>query len=974
MAAAPLTIWTDELAAGMLQSAIPRDVVTDEQDAVTEALSDRYEILSEVGRGGFATVYMARDLRHGSHVAIKVLRRELVSSFGGMRFTREVQITASLQHPHILPLLDSGEANGLPFYVMPFVEGESLAHLLKRESQLPVEDAVRLIAEVADGLHYAHARGFVHRDIKPANILLSQGHAVIADFGVARALDVTGAERITDSGIALGTVTYMSPEQATGDRLDGRADLYALACVLYESLAGSPPFTGGSAQAIMARHAVDTPPSLRTVRQTVPEALESAIMRALAKVPTDRHASAGEFRDEIVRAAHMPVTGVSSLLAARSRSRRRVAMAAVVTLGLVAAGSVWRATSTAGAALDANRVMVYPLVLPPDWKGSKSTGEDVATMIGSAVDGAGPLRWIDGWQLLNAAGRENIRSMTAAEGTALARQQRSAYTLTGRIAMRGDSADVFLELRDVAGDSVVARPRATATVQETWRAGLLATTQLLPRLIKTGVPDVVSEWAARSPAAVAHFLLGESAFRRVQLDVAEAEFAQAVAADSAFGLAAIRGAQAATWNHHAQGSAALIAAALRSRLTPRHAAFALGYQHFLLGRADSAIANLRRALTMDSTSAFVWLQLGEVYAHLLPLEGSTDSLEAQALEHAFRFDSSATNPLFHLIEVRLRQGDTSRAAPLLARFLAAKPDSTLAGDVEIMDGCVRRGVAATDWRKLVRERPTPLIMASLALSTGGKQRACAAAGFDAIIAGDTAATADADARRWPALVARQGMLLAQNRSAEAERLIDASIARWGAGASLYLFDAAVLGVFRSRADSVAAADAREYGMDYTRCEGSAYRCWLLGLRLTTERRHEAAFAVASRILALEGTASKADDTVRARSIQAHATLARGDTNAAVSQFVALLSVGRPASEWDFALSMAAERLALARVLLARGQQRRAIAVLDVFDSKSLVHAMYLATSLELRAQAADALGDLSLAATYRSRLSALRRG
>ncbi len=605
--------------------------MTNPQDALTDALSDRYEILSEVGRGGFATVYLARDLRRGSRVAIKVLRHELASATGGMRFTRETQIAANLQHPHILPLLDSGEANGVPYYVMPFVEGESLAHRLKRESPLPIDEAVRLIAEVADGLHYAHAQGFVHRDIKPDNILLSQGHAVIADFGVARALDVTGAERITDSGIALGTVAYMSPEQATGDRLDGRADLYALACVLYESLAGSTPFSGGSAQATMARHAVDTPPSLRTVRQTVPEALERAIMRALAKAPTDRHASAGEFRDEIMRSAHMPVTGEASLLAARATSRRRAAIAAVVTLGIVAAGSVWRATRTAGAALDANRVMVYPLVLPPDWKGSKSTGEDVATMIGSAVDGAGPLRWIDGWQLLGAAGREDVRRLSVEEANELARRQRSAFTLTGRIVLREDSADVFLVLRDVDGNSEVSRSRATATASEVWRAGLLATNQLLPALIATGVPDVASEWATRSPTAVAHFLLGESAFRRVQLEEAEKQFTLAVAADSTFGLAAIRGAQAASWNHNQQGAADLISRALRSRLTPRHAAFAQGYRHYIDGRSDSTVANFRRALAMDSTSAFVWLQLGEAYAHLLPLEGRADSLQAHAL-------------------------------------------------------------------------------------------------------------------------------------------------------------------------------------------------------------------------------------------------------------------------------------------------------------------------------------------------------
>ncbi len=289
----------------------------------------------------------------------------------------------------------------------------------------------------------------------------------------------------------------------------------------------------------------------------------------------------------------------------------------------------------------------------------------------------------------------------------------------------------------MAGDSLVARPRATAPLPEAWRAGLAATTQLLPRLIRTGVPDVASEWSARAPAAVAHFLLGESAFRRVQLDAAEDEFAKAVDADSTFGLAAIRGAQAATWNHHSQGASSLIAAALRSRLTPRHRAFAEGYESFLRGRADSAIAGFQRALAMDSTSAFVWAQLGEVYAHLLPVAGNTDSLVANALGRAVSLDSSARQPLFHLIEVRLRQGDTTRAAPLLERFLAASPDTTLARQVEIMDACVRKGSAGVDWQALARTRPAPLVVAAAQLAAGGRRWGCSSAAFEALLRVDT---------------------------------------------------------------------------------------------------------------------------------------------------------------------------------------------------------------------------------------------
>jgi tRNA A-37 threonylcarbamoyl transferase component Bud32 len=369
-------------------------------EALNAALAGRYELQGEIGRGGMATVYLARDLRHDSRVAVKVLRPELALAMGAERFAREIRITASLQHPHILPILDSGEAAGTVYFVMPFVEGESLQQRLQRETRLPVEEAVRLVAEVADGLAHAHAAGFIHRDIKPGNILLSHGHAVLADFGIARALDVSAADRLTETGLSVGTVTYMSPEQAHAGRLDGRSDIYSLGCVLYESLAGTPPFTGPSAQAIMARSAIDPVPSIRTVRQVVPQALEAAINKALAKVPEDRFATAAEFRDE------MPIITDTVVRAARPwwRTRRAMLAAAVVALGAVLA--VWRRT-IAHPPLNPNRVIVYPFVLPSDWPGARTAGEDIATVIGSAMDGAGSLRWVDGWTLLPPAEREN---------------------------------------------------------------------------------------------------------------------------------------------------------------------------------------------------------------------------------------------------------------------------------------------------------------------------------------------------------------------------------------------------------------------------------------------------------------------------------------------------------------------------------------------------------------------------------------
>src|SRR5437879_4647241 len=267
------------------------------------ALADRYAIDRELGHGGTATVYLAHDLKHSRSVAIKVLRPELAAALGAERFLREIEIAARLTHPHILPLHDSGEAKGFLYYVMPFVDGESLRDRLKREPQLPVEEAVRIAREVATALSHAHSQDVVHRDIKPENILLSGGEAVVADFGIARAIVAAGAETLTDTGLAVGTPGYMSPEQAMAQQhIDGRADIYALGCVLYEMLAGHPPFLGTTAQEILARHTLDPVPPLRTIRPELPAAVDRALGRALAKTPADRFATPAAFIEALTQA------------------------------------------------------------------------------------------------------------------------------------------------------------------------------------------------------------------------------------------------------------------------------------------------------------------------------------------------------------------------------------------------------------------------------------------------------------------------------------------------------------------------------------------------------------------------------------------------------------------------------------------------------------------------------------------------
>ncbi|HEX9165767.1 MAG TPA: protein kinase [Gemmatimonadales bacterium] len=312
--------------------------MSDPTERLTAALADRYRVERELGAGGMATVYLAEDLKHRRKVAVKVMRPELAATLGAERFLREVEIAAQLNHPHILPMYDSGAAEGLLFYVMPWIEGESLQARLRREGQLPVEEAVRLAREVAEALAHAHARGIIHRDIKPANILINAGHALVADFGIARALG-TGGEALTKTGLAVGTPQYMSPEQATGGHaIDGRADVYAVGAVLYEMLAGEPPFTGPTAQAIMARSLTEVPRPLTASRDVNPQ-VDAVVRRALAKSPADRQPSAAALAEALGTALDAARSGATPVVATDGPTGAQVwglfGVTSAVSLGLV---------------------------------------------------------------------------------------------------------------------------------------------------------------------------------------------------------------------------------------------------------------------------------------------------------------------------------------------------------------------------------------------------------------------------------------------------------------------------------------------------------------------------------------------------------------------------------------------------------------------------------------------------------------
>ncbi len=327
-------------------------------DRLKAALADRYAIERELGAGGMATVYLAEDLKHHRKVAVKVLRPELSAVIGAERFLREIRIAAKLNHPHILQLYDSGHAEGLLFYVMPYVEGESLRAHLEREKELGIDEAIQITQQVASALEYAHRQGIIHRDIKPENILLHEGEAMVTDFGIALALRVAGGERLTETGLSLGTPQYMSPEQATGEReLDARSDIYSLASVLYEMLAGEAPYTGPTVQAIIAKVLTEKAPDVRALRDSVPPHLGRAVAKALAKLPADRFHAAAEFSEALVRpgaawapeevAAARPGTTTVPVPVPAIKSRAQLTWPVVAILATIAAIWGWlRPTST----------------------------------------------------------------------------------------------------------------------------------------------------------------------------------------------------------------------------------------------------------------------------------------------------------------------------------------------------------------------------------------------------------------------------------------------------------------------------------------------------------------------------------------------------------------------------------------------------------------------------------------------------
>jgi tRNA A-37 threonylcarbamoyl transferase component Bud32 len=937
-------------------------------DKLRTALSDRYTLGSELGRGGMSVVYRARDLRHNRDVAVKILRPELSATLGPQRFVREVQIASRLQHPHILPLYDSAEAAGLLYYVMPCVEGESLGQRLGREQELPITEAVRIAREVGAALSYAHEQGIVHRDIKPGNILLSSGIAMVADFGVARAMVEAAEDRMTDSAITVGTPGYMSPEQAGGEqRLDGRSDVYSLGCVLFEMLAGEPPFTGPTPKAVLARHMQQPPPSLRVVRPTVPEPLQAAIERALAKSPADRFRTAADFVAALEAAEKAardtppptPVTGWKTIAAA----------------GAMVAGAlaIWLAFQPA-ASFDQNKVVVFPVVergFPP---GDTGAGYNVALVIEAALEHTHPLKWIDGWSRLDPRLRTSAALVTPGVARGIAKNQHARYFIDGAVRRHADSVTLILRLNDAVGDSLIAQSSAAGKVDLTppHQLGLIAIRRLLPTILDPGRRIDLTPLSERRAASVALWIQGEREYRRARFAEAFDFYLRAVAEDSALAFAAIKGAQAAHWMNRSQEAESLTVMALahQTLLPGRYVDFAKGLQAYLRGSADSAMMWLQRAVTAFPEWGEGAMALGEVYYHLFPRAAPLDSIAEATFTKALADDTTFTPPLFHLAEIALRRGDTKGADRLISRLQAGSPNQSLTAPLVLALRCLRQGVERTDWRSAALTDVAAVVHASRTLSGGASQSRCAEQGFRSVLFSEGVPPA----HTWGALLGLQGLLIAEGRNDEALRIIDSAVAAGTPAAlTLYILDLWAGAPMEQKAAEVDQFARERFGPEYRGVGPSGL--WQLGV-------WHAWRGDAQRVSKLQGALrTKAEEPggrragLFADALAAHLALVRSDTALAIRLLRTIAPIAPFDSlTWLLADALPIERLLLARLLLARGATAEAFHVATAFDHQGPIsYVPFVPLSLAIRVQAADALGWRSAAARARARLASLGR-
>ncbi len=625
-----------------------------------------------------AIVFLATDLKHHRQVAIKVLEPELAAVLGAERFLREIEIASSLNHPHILPLFDSGEADGLLYYVTPFVAGPSLRERLNAEPRLALEEAVELTCQVAGALSYAHSQGLVHRDIKPENILLAHGVAVVADFGIARAVAEAADDRLTVPGMVIGTPVYMSPEQGIGAPVEARSDVYSLACVLYELLAGQPPFTTRSAVALVAQHSLDEVPSLRAARPAVPAALERVIHRALAKLPDDRFASAAEFSAALADATR-PETPAARRTALGLRPRTLSVGLAAAALVAIAAWIWRRHPSGSPPRLDPQLILVLPFQVGGAVDTTLVSPEGLVDLIATRLSGeSGPRAVYPGsaaraWRR---AGWVRSREMPLAQALRVAGELGAGQALLGRAFGTPQRLELSASLVRVGEGAAVVAERVSGPPDSL--LGLLD--HLLAKvLLQAAGPDQrrLEELTTNRLSALRPYLSGVEKYRRGQYREAARWFNLALDEDSAFALAGLALALAENavgrvgerergiaiaWSHRARlnGSDRLFLGALVGPHYPRPSP---------LGESLTA---WERAVDLSPDRWEGWYELADMLFHYGAFLGKTTPLAraGAAFEHVLEADSGFAPALEHLVDIAIGTGDTAAVRQLGQRYLA----------------------------------------------------------------------------------------------------------------------------------------------------------------------------------------------------------------------------------------------------------------------------------------------------------------
>jgi len=906
--------------------------VSEPRDPLKSSFDRKYRIERQVGRGGMANVFLARDLKHDRPVALKVLKPEVASVVGGgERFLREIRTVARLHHPHILTLHDSGSLDGALYYVMPFVEGESLRDRLERDGRVPLETALRIAREAADALAYAHRQGVVHRDIKPENILLAGEHAIVADFGIARAIQITAGDRLTDSGFVLGTPAYMSPEQASGSsEIDGRSDVYSLGVTLYEMLTGARPTPSAGAR-LLDGAARPTPPE---GRGDLPAAVRPVLAKAIAPAPEARYATAAELRDALDELLPRRGRGAGAWL--QSHGVMSAAAAGALTLVLLAVGAVLRRgrgdvlSEAAG-----QRVAVTPFDVPDRNQALAGWSTHFAYLLGGGLDHVAGLRPVALKATIDRWGGPGEHPTPQEMGRRLS----ARFVVTGTLASAGpDSVRALLTVYDIAGDRIerIERTSAADQMPDLVHASAIGVLEALGQWRPIGAVRGAPIAITRNLEALQEFVAGEQAFRESDWQSALEHHQSALARDSGLAVSRRRIGMIKGWRRHTDDSASiawkLSAGALNHGQAARDSFLLLADS---LGAALEVVdadtlkwrltrrllATLTRARDDYSEDAEVWYELGDArYHHGSTLNGVSQRGILDAFDAAIELDSAFTPAYIHAVELGFSLGGRALGERYARAYLARSPTDVHARGIELAVRLLEAGGPGTEaGRRLLDTTDFDTKYTTWAALSNWPDSAEAAVALvramDAQVPLDTARGGAATPARPPRPRLRTVQQLAlRGHLREAAAGLGAILAARPDRHEAYplLADLALLGAVP--ADSASQAFARVMASGNVRRATFALPLW--------SRRRDTTL-----ISAFAAAAARAGDSVpryvasyAVAAAGAHLALARADTSDALARFDALPDT--------LCLDCRLDRLVHARLLIARGRHDDAARVLD----------------------------------------------